>query len=151
MNQSILTSRLYYTQYVQYKEDVRVAEKISDQIELLNLGEVILVIFVTMNQSILTSRLYYTQYVQYKEDVRVAEKISDQIELLNLGEIPKEPIVFVGAREARKNPSCIPGNQLELIGKSFFEVSFGTEHGTWVMRNFMATLGYSYALPDGVA
>ena len=82
--------------------------------------------------------------------MRVEEKISDQIELLNLVEIPKEPIVFVGAREARKNPSCIPGNQLELIGKSFFEVSFGTEHGTWVMRNFMATLGYSYALPDGV-
>ena len=35
MNQSILTSRLYYTQYVQYKEDVRVAEKISDQIRTI--------------------------------------------------------------------------------------------------------------------
>lgn len=129
---------------------VKVKEQEKKQFQYIYPVTVILVIFVTMNQSILTSRLYYTQYVQYKEDVRVAEKISDQIELLNLGEIPKEPIVFVGARAARKNPSCIPGNQLELIGKSFFEVSFGTEHGTWVMRNFMATLGYSYALPDGV-
>lgn len=110
---------------------------------------VISIFVIVMNQSILSSRLYYTQYVQYEEDVRVAEKISDQIEKLNLGEIPKEPVVFVGARSAKKNPSCIAGDQLELIGKSFFEVSFGTEHGTWVMRNFMSTLGYSYALPDG--
>lgn len=128
---------------------VKVREQEKKQLRYMYPVTVILVILVIMNQSILTSRLYYTQYIQYEEDVRVAEKISDQIELLNLGEIPKEPVVFVGARTAKKNPSCIPGNQLELIGKSFFEVSFGTEHGTWVMHNFMATLGYSYSFPDG--
>ena len=37
LHQSMDSARLYYTQYVQYEEDVRVAEKISTQIEQLNL------------------------------------------------------------------------------------------------------------------
>ena len=133
----------FFLQYLLIK--VREKKALKYVYSIMGIG----VFIVIMNQSILSSRLYYTQYVQYEEDVRVAEKISDQIEKLNLGEVPKEPVVFVGARSAKKNAACIAGDQLELIGKSFFEVSFGTEHGTWVMRNFMATLGYSYALPDG--
>lgn len=102
---------------------------------------------VTMNQSLLTARLYYTQYMQYEEDVQLAGKITDRIEQLGLGEVPEEPVIFVGSRTPQKNPSCIESDQLELIGKSFFEVSFGTNHGTWVMHNFLVTQGHPYVLP----
>lgn len=100
-----------------------------------------------LHQSMDSARLYYTQYVQYEEDVRVAEKISTQIEQLNLGEIPSEPVVFVGGRAPKKNQSCYQGSELELIGRSFFEVSYGTVHGSWVMNHFMETLGYPYMMP----
>lgn len=120
-------------------------------VQYINKGMIALVAFIVMQQSLLSARLNYTQYVQYEEDLRVANKISDRIEQLNLGEIPEEPVVFVGARIPQKNPSCIDGNQLELIGRSFFEVSFGTEHGTWVMHNFLVTQGYPYRLPKSKA
>ena len=35
-----------------------------------------------------------------------------------------------------------------MSGYSFFEISFSTAHGTWVMRNFMMTLGYNYKYPS---
>lgn len=94
-----------------------------------------------------TSQLYYTQYVQYEEDVRLAEKISDRIEKLGYGEMPKEPVVFIGSREPQMNAACIDNSKLSLIGKSFFQISFGTAHGTWVMNHFMSTIGYSYVYP----
>lgn len=100
-----------------------------------------------LHQSMDSARLYYTQYVQYEEDVQVAEKISARIEQLNLGEIPNEPVVFVGGRVPKKNQSCYQGDELELIGRSFFEVSFSTVHGSWVMNHFMDTLGYPYLMP----
>ena len=99
-----------------------------------------------MHQSMMTSRLYYTQYTQYEEDVRVAAKISDRIEQLNLGETPTQPVMYVGRRAYHKNNSCIQDEQLELIGRSYFAVSFSTNHGTWVMHNFMSTLGYDYKM-----
>lgn len=99
-----------------------------------------------MHQSMMTSRLYYTQYTQYEEDVRVAAKISDRIEQLNLGETPTQPVMYVGRRASHKNNSCIQDEQLELIGRSYFAVSFSTNHGTWVMHNFMETLGYDYEM-----
>lgn len=99
-----------------------------------------------MHQSMMTSRLYYTQYTQYEEDVRVAAKISDRIEQLNLGETPTQPVMYVGSRAAHKNRSCIQDDQLELVGRSYFAVSFSTNHGTWVMHNFMSTLGYDYEM-----
>lgn len=112
-------------------------------------GAVLAAIMVaTMNQSLLSARLYYTQYVQYEEDVQLAEKITDRIEQLGFGEIPEEPVVFIGSRTPQKNPSCFQSDQLELIGRSFFEVSYGTNHGTWVMRNFLKSLGYPYVLPN---
>lgn len=108
---------------------------------------VILVGCFVMNQSLLSSRLFYTQYVQYEEDVRLAVKITDRIDQLNLGESPEEPVVFVGRREPQKNAVALKGEELELIGRSFFEVSFYTGHGTRVMHHFLETLGYSYNLP----
>ncbi len=125
-------------------------KKIMDNrkiIQYMKWGITVLVAFVVMQQSLLSARLNYTQYVQYEEDVHVANKITDRIEQLNFGAIPEKPVVFVGARIPQKNPSCIDGNQLELIGRSFFEVSFGIEHGTWVMHNFLVTQGYPYRLP----
>ena len=101
-----------------------------------------------LQQSMDAARLYYTQYIQYQEDVRVAQKISDRIEALGLGEIPEEPVVFVGARTPLKNAVCYSDDELELIGKSFFAISYGTGHGTWVMRNFMTSLGYPYVFGD---
>lgn len=114
-----------------------------------NAGVVLLVssIVCIMYQSMLSARLYYTQYVQYEEDRRVAGRIAERIEQLGFGEIPKQPVAFVGARKPQKNPSCMKNEDLELIGRSFFEVSYGVEHGTWVMRNFLVTQGYPYALP----
>lgn len=101
-----------------------------------------------MYQSMLSARLYYTQYVQYEEDRRVAGDIAERIEKLGFGEIPEKPVVFVGARKPQKNPSCLQSEDLELIGRSFFEVSYGVEHGTWVMHNFCVTQGYPYELPE---
>ncbi|HEY9575960.1 MAG TPA: glucosyltransferase domain-containing protein [Lachnospiraceae bacterium] len=104
-------------------------------------------IFVSFKQSFMSTRLYYTNYVQYQEDVRLAVKISDRIDQLDLGELPKEPVVFVGRRLPQANVSAIPSDDLELIGKSFWELSFGTSHGTWVMNHFLDAVGYSYVYP----
>lgn len=98
-------------------------------------------------QSVESARLLYTEYVQNVEDMRVAIKISDRIDQLNLGENPEEPVVFVGHREANLNDSCVKKQDFELIGYSFFEISFSTNHGTWVMNHYMNTLGYKYNLP----
>lgn len=94
-----------------------------------------------------TANMFYTEYVQYEEDVRLAVKISDRIEQLNLGEAPEKPVVFVGARMPKLNLSAY--GQYEMPGHSFFEWSFGTIHGTFVMKNFMGTLGYIYQSPSG--
>ena len=48
----------------------------------------------------------------------------------------------------QRNEVCIADEELELIGKSFFEMSFSTNHGTWVMNHFLDTLGYSYEMPE---
>lgn len=114
-----------------------------------NAGIVLLVCSIgsIMYQSTLSARLYYTQYVQYEEDRRVANKIAERIEQLGFGEIPEKPVAFVGARKPQKNPSCMKDEDLELIGRSFFEVSYGVEHGTWIMRNFLVTQGYPYGYP----
>ena len=39
-------------------------------------------------------------------------------------------------------------DELELTGYSFFELSFGTAHGTWVMQHYLETLGIHYVYPD---
>lgn len=99
-----------------------------------------------VKQSMDVSRMYYTEYVQYEEDVRLAVKISDRIDQLNLGEIPEEPVVFIGSRSPQLNRSS--DRQYEITGHSFFEWAFTTQHGTFIMENFMATIGYTYHSPS---
>ena len=100
-----------------------------------------------LEQCVWDARIFYTEYVVYEEDVRLATKISDRIEKLNLGESPAEPVVFIGYRQPGLNPSTY--SHITLSGYSFFEISYSTAHGTWVMRNFMETLGYNYVDPSG--
>lgn len=109
---------------------------------------IVAIVCFTMHQSLFAAKLYYTQYVQYEEDVRLAVKITDRIDQLNLGEYPQEPVVFVGRRIPQKNAAVFEDQDLELIGRSFFEVCFSSEHGTWVLNHFLDTLGYSYVMPD---
>lgn len=75
----------------------------------------------------------------------MALKISNRIDMLDLGESPEEPLVFVGARSPQLNNSSI--RNLENIGHSFFEWSFTTDYGSFIMRNFMASIGYYYNSP----
>mgnify|MGYP005759750797 FL=1 len=106
----------------------------------------IAILALCLEQCVWDARIYYTEYVVYDEDVRLAEKISDRIDQLNLGESPEEPVVFVGSRIPALNPSAYA--HISMSGYSFFEISFSTAHGTWVMRNFMMTLGYNYKYPS---
>ncbi len=107
----------------------------------------VFVLILCLEQCIWDARIYYTEYVVYEEDVRLAVKISDRIERLGLGESPNEPVVFIGSREPTLNKSAYA--HISMSGYSFFEISFSTAHGTWVMKNFMATLGYNYLYPSG--
>lgn len=104
-----------------------------------------LAILFSFHQSTKAADMFYTEYVQYQEDVRLALKISDRIDMLDLGETPEEPLVFVGARSPRLNNSGI--RNLENIGHSFYEWSFTTGYGSFIMRNFMASIGYYYNSP----
>lgn len=98
-----------------------------------------------VNQVQTASNMFYMEYVQYSEDVRLAIKISDRIERLGYGESPKLPVVFVGNRQPHLNKSTM--QPMELLGYSFYQVSFNTEHASWVMNNFMDTIGFSYEMP----
>ncbi len=100
-----------------------------------------------LHQGEVVARLYYTEYVKYQQDIAVATKISDRIEQLNLGEIPKEPVVFIGNRTQQFTMTTFKNEDLQLLGRSFFSVSFSAEHGTYVIRNFLKTLGYNYVQP----
>lgn len=108
---------------------------------------VLLMFCVGMHQGQQSSRIYYTEYVKYQEDIMLATKISNRIEELNFGETPEEPVVFVGYRNANRNNSSYSVADQELIGKSYFEVSFSTQHGTFVIENYLRTLGIVYNGP----
>lgn len=104
-----------------------------------------LAVIFSFHQCTKVADMFYTEYVQYQEDVRLALKISNRIDMLDLGESPEEPLVFVGARSPQLNNSSI--RNLENIGHSFFEWSFTTDYGSFIMRNFMASIGYYYNSP----
>lgn len=97
-------------------------------------------------QSTKLADMFYTEYIQYQEDVNLALKISNRIDMLDLGESPQEPVVFIGARSPKLNRSGI--REMENLGHSFFEWSFTTGYGSFIMRNFMASLGYIYQAPS---
>lgn len=98
-----------------------------------------------VHQSMYVSKMFYSEYVQYQEDVRLAVKITDRIDQLDLGETPEEPVVFIGSRSPRLNKSS--SSAYENPGHSFFEWAFTTEYGTFIMKNFLETLGYNYQSP----
>lgn len=100
-----------------------------------------------MAQSQNVARLYYTEYVQNQEDEMLAVKISDRIDQLDV-DTSQVPVAFVGGKHCERNLSCVPEAQLGLTGYSFFEVSYGTMHGTWVMQHYLSTLGINYVLPN---
>lgn len=104
-----------------------------------------LVALLGCRQGMVCARLFNTEYVVYQEDVRLAVKISDRIDKLDLGESPAEPVVFIGTRTPKLNPST--KNESELSGFSFYQIAFSTTHGTFEIKNFMDTLGYHYRMP----
>lgn len=103
----------------------------------------VILIFQQIN---ITSKMFYSEYVQYEEDVRLAVKITDRIDQLNLGENPEEPVVIIGSRSPRLNPSAYGG--YENPGNSFYEWCFKVEYGTFIIQNFWTTLGYDYHMPN---
>lgn len=107
----------------------------------------IIAVFVAcMLQGQATSRLHYTEYVKGREEERLAIKISDRIERLDSEN--ELPVVFIGATTLNRNKACYDRSQLELTGYSFFEISFSTDHGTFVMNHYFDTIGIKYAMPS---
>lgn len=107
---------------------------------------IIFVFIACMLQGQATSRLYYTEYVKGREEERLATKISDRIDLLDPnGELP---VVFIGSTNLNRNKACYDKSQFELTGYSFFEISFSTQHGTFVMNHYFDTLGIKYVMPS---
>lgn len=113
---------------------------------LLKYGCLALLIIAGVNQVEKAGNMFYMEYVQYTEDVRLATKISDRIDRLGQGENPQLPVVFIGSRQPYLNKSAMQPQ--ELLGYSFYQISFDTKQGSWVMNNFMNTLGYSYLIPS---
>lgn len=111
-------------------------------------GVLIFGIFVQcMHQAQQTSRLFYTEYEKRQEDYMLATKITNRIEELD-ADTSTLPVVFIGSRQSYGNKSCFPTSELEMTGYSFFEVSFSTAHGTWVMQHYLETLGIDYIYPN---
>ena len=103
---------------------------------------------VPFNQASESSRLYYTEYISNKEQEMVATKLSYRIEEVTGQYAPGNPVVFIGTLELQRNPSCYTNEDLELVGRGFFEVSFSSSHGTFLNINYMKTLGISYVMPS---
>ena len=107
----------------------------------------LLSIFMISNQIIISSRLYYTEYVTNIEQYAIATKISGEIQAVCGEYSPSESVVFIGSVDLNRNPSCFCKEDLELIGYSFFEVSFSVNQGTYLIRNYLCTLGYDFTFP----
>lgn len=107
----------------------------------------VVIFIISMGQGQISTRMYYTEYVRYQEDVMLATKISDRVDQLNLGECPEAPVIFIGAINAKRNESTLKSEDIQYLGKSFFEVGISTSHGTFIIQNFLKTLGivYQYA------
>lgn len=125
-------------------EEIRTKIKNKDAILIL----MVLVALVPFKQSVLSSRLYYTEYITNKESEIVATKISNRIEEITGSYNPKEKIAFIGCMRLNRNNSCYQLEDLEYVGRGFFETSFSTTHGSFLMRNYMATLGINYQCPS---
>lgn len=100
------------------------------------------------NQGFISNRIFYTESVIYSQDVALANAIANRIGVASGKEIPDVPVVFVGSHSARCNNDCYSASQLELVGRSLFEVTFSTQHGTWVKNQFMGVQGFQYQYPS---
>lgn len=120
----------------------------AEKVMLFEKALMLLIVVLSINNQIIhTTRLYYTEYITNLEQYTISEKISSEIEDITGEYSPKENIIFVGRLNLNRNESCYNKSQLELVGYSFYEVSFSTSHGTYLMRNYMKTLGYNYVYP----
>ncbi|NEW62032.1 hypothetical protein GMA11_01360 [Granulicatella sp. zg-ZJ] len=116
--------------------------------DVLKTAVVVLTGLVAINQANTSARIYYTEYVKYQEDVMLATKLSNRLEEKFGKDAYTKPVVFVGYRSASLNESTYPESALELTGRSFFSVSFSTLHGTFVMENYLRTIGINFKSPS---
>lgn len=107
-----------------------------------------LIAYVPFYQGVASSRLYYTEYITNKESEIIATKISDKIEEITGSYLPQQKVVFIGCMQLNRNNSCYELSDLEYVGRSFFETSFSTTHGSFLMRNYLSTLGIEYLCPS---
>ncbi|RFT29848.1 hypothetical protein CG405_03355, partial [Gardnerella vaginalis] len=103
----------------------------------------ILLAIIGLSQSFTVNRLYYTEYMTYNQDYYIAQDVARRIEVLQANHKNPLKVIFVGNHIADYNPSEFKSNQLELIGRSMFEIGFSTLHGTWVKTGFIrSTTGF---------
>lgn len=108
----------------------------------------ILLAIIGLSQSFTVNRLYYTEYMTYNQDYYIAQDVVRRIEEIQANHENPLKVVFVGNHTANYNPSEFKPNQLELIGRSMFEIGFSTTHGTWVKSGFIrSTTGFKMETP----
>lgn len=108
----------------------------------------ILLAIIGLSQSFTVNRLYYTEYMTYNQDYYIAQDVARRIEVLQANHKNPLKVIFVGNHIADYNPSEFKSNQLELIGRSMFEIGFSTLHGTWVKTGFIrSTTGFKMKNP----
>lgn len=108
----------------------------------------ILIAIIGLSQSFTVNRLYYTEYMTYNQDYYIAQDVVRKIEVLQANRKKPLKVIFVGNHVADYNPSEFKPNQLELIGRSMFEIGFSTLHGTWVKSGFIrSTTGFKMETP----
>ena len=108
----------------------------------------VLLAIIGLSQSFTVNRLYYTEYMTYNQDYYIAQDVARRIEVLQANHKNPLKVIFVGNHIADYNPSEFKSNQLELIGRSMFEIGFSTLHGTWVKTGFIrSTTGFKMKNP----
>lgn len=118
-------------------------------IKLCSVVAWILVLLIGFNQGFITNRIFYTESVVYNQDVLLSRSIADRVGELGYGEVPSVPVVFEGRHAPTCNKSCWQPDQLDLVGRSLFDITFSTQHGTWVKGQFMGAQGFQYQFPTG--
>lgn len=108
----------------------------------------VLLAIIGLSQSFTVNRLYYTEYMTYNRDYYIAQDVARRIEVLQANHKNPLKVVFVGNHIADYNPSEFKSDQLELIGRSMFEIGFSTAHGTWVKAGFIrSATGFKMETP----
>lgn len=124
-----------------------VAAELS-RVHIKNILTIVMLVIIGFTQGCITNRIFYTESVVYSQDVELANSIANRVGLVAEKEIPDVPVVFVGSHATRCNNDCYSADQLELVGRSMFEITFSTSHGTWVKNQFMGVQGFQYKFPS---